>query len=103
MALDNPFSLDEATDNTEDTQRTKKLKALGPNLRSLLASANPVEDLSQEPLNQGEISQNTSIPEDVGEPSQIATERVQRAPALAEEGSPLLSAEERLGNLATGE
>ena len=37
-----------------------------------------------------------------GEPSQLATERVQRAPA-SQESSPLLAPEERLGNVLTGE
>src|SRR5262249_45900606 len=94
----------DSTGNDFDAARRKKLtQALGPNLRGLAQFANDAEEnLSTPARNGGEINNSLSIPTDVGEPSEISTERVQRVP-LAENSSPLLSPEEPIGNLATGE
>lgn len=98
MATDNPFSLDQATPTDPDAQRRKKLTSFG--LGGLVRPGPESNDLEQQPLYGGDV--NKSVAEAAAEPSQLATERVERAPYI-QESTPLLGPEERLGNLETGE
>lgn len=103
-AQDNAFALDQATSpavSEADTQRRKKLSAFG--LQGLQQYANADQstaDLQEAPLHGGELSKDATQGAD--EPSQLATERVQRAPAMQAQ-SPLLNTEQRAGNVLTGE
>jgi len=104
VPTDNPFSLDTATESASETSRRKRLDLYG--LQGLAKYANDpaqsASDLQEQPLYGGELSKSPSVSAEAGEPSQLATERVERAP-MSQEASPLLAPEERLGNVLTGE
>jgi hypothetical protein len=87
-----------------DTQRRRRLlAALGPTLRGLSNYTNDEEQAQDQndlatppPLTQaGTLSRAAAIPADVGQPSLLATERVNRAPSTLE-ADPLLPAAQRL-------
>jgi len=103
MATDNPFDISgAATESESEASRRKKLSTYS--LKSLFAGSNESQadsaDLQEQPLHGGNISRSVSA--EAGEPSQLATERVERAPS-SQEASPLLPPAERLGNVLTGE
>jgi hypothetical protein len=99
MANEDPFSIDSAPAPSDaDAGRRKKLQLYG--LQGLARSGGAdqtSEELQDQPLYGGALSKSTQIPQDIGEPSELATERVQRAP-ISQEASPLLGPEDRLGN-----
>lgn len=105
-----PFASDNlgafSTDTQQDARKQKLAQYSRATLSDLSRFANEPDDtadsLESAPLNSGNLSKNNSIDTGAGEPSQIATERVQRAPSL-QEASPLLSTNERAGNVLTGE
>lgn len=103
MAADNAFSIDSSTSqDSVDTARRKKISALGLQGLSQYANEPDAESLSEKPLYGGSLSKSASVSTEADEPSQLATERVQRAPA-SQNAAPLLPPEERLGNVVTGE
>lgn len=93
---DDPFA---PTESAADNSRRKKLSLYG--LQGLARYDNAVDDpaeLQEQPLYGGALSKASQLPDDAGEPSQLATERVERAP-ISQEASPLLGPDERLGNM----
>src|SRR5262245_15346076 len=102
-----PYALDQASPTNaptltldSDFQRQKKLAGLG-SLGSLFAnSGTDNSDLQQQPLYGGDTTKSAA--ESAEEPSQIDVQRIQRAPQT-QEATPLLSPEQRAGNILTGE
>lgn len=102
MPVDNPFSIDAAPESDSEASRRKKLSLYGLQGLGRYANDQQSADLQEQPLYGGELSKSSQVSPEAGEPSQLATERVERAPAT-QESSPLLPPAERLGNVLTGE